>query len=132
MCPSCEPETNGATTNGASHPTINGNPNGTVDGNGNLEGYTAIQTSHNPHIHNSSPYAPIGDFLSNINRFKIIESTLREGEQFANAFFDTETKIRIAKALDSFGVDYIELTNPAASEQSRLDWYVYSQRYIPN
>merc|ERR1712072_509439 len=50
---------------------------------------------------------------------KIIESTLREGEQFANAYFDTETKIKIAKALDAFGVDYIELTSPAASEQSR-------------
>lgn len=57
----------------------------------------------------------------NIKGFKIIESTLREGEQFANAFFDTETKIAIAKALDEFGVDYIELTSPAASEQSRLD-----------
>ena len=45
----------------------------------------------------------------------------REGEQFANAFFDTETKIKIAKALDEFGVDYIELTSPAASEQSRAD-----------
>lgn len=42
-----------------------------------------------------------------------------EGEQFANAFFDTKTKIAIAKALDAFGVDYIELTSPAASEQSR-------------
>lgn len=50
-----------------------------------------------------------------------VESTLREGEQFANAFFDTETKIQIAKALDDFGVDYIELTSPAASEQSRKD-----------
>ena len=56
-----------------------------------------------------------------VKGFKIIESTLREGEQFANAFFDTETKIAIAKALDEFGVDYIELTSPAASEQSRLD-----------
>jgi homocitrate synthase len=53
--------------------------------------------------------------------FSIIESTLREGEQFANAFFDTDTKIKIAKALDTFGVEYIELTSPAASEQSRLD-----------
>ena len=54
-------------------------------------------------------------------KFSIIESTLREGEQFANAFFDTDTKIKIAKALDNFGVEYIELTSPAASEQSRLD-----------
>ena len=46
---------------------------------------------------------------------------LSEGEQFANAFFDTKTKIAIAKALDAFGVEYIELTSPAASEQSRLD-----------
>ena len=44
-----------------------------------------------------------------------------EGEQFANAFFDTETKMKIAQALSDFGVEYIELTSPAASEQSRLD-----------
>ncbi|CAK7204807.1 homocitrate synthase lys21 [Sporothrix eucalyptigena] len=70
---------------------------------------------------NTNPYQPVGDFLSNVSRFKLIESTLREGEQFANAFFDTETKIKIARALDDFGVDYIELTSPAASEQSRMD-----------
>jgi hypothetical protein len=43
----------------------------------------------------SNPYQPVGDFLSNVGRFKIIESTLREGEQFANAYFDTETKIKM-------------------------------------
>ncbi|KND91730.1 Homocitrate synthase, mitochondrial [Tolypocladium ophioglossoides CBS 100239] len=69
----------------------------------------------------SNPYQPVGDYLSNVGRFQIIESTLREGEQFANAYFDTAIKIKIAKALDEFGVDYIELTSPAASEQSRLD-----------
>ena len=41
--------------------------------------------------------------------------------RFANAYFDTEKKIEIARALDDFGVDYIELTSPAASEQSRKD-----------
>ncbi|MCJ1455321.1 Saccharopine dehydrogenase [Mycoblastus sanguinarius] len=119
-----EPTANGtghATTNGTANGTSNGIPNRTMNGNRSTEGYTAIHTPHNPHRHNSSPYAPIQDFLSNVGRFKIIESTLREGEQFANAYFDTETKIEIARALDSFGVDYIELTNPAASEQSRLD-----------
>lgn len=70
----------------------------------------------------SNPYGPNPqDFLSNVGNFQLIESTLREGEQFANAFFDTEKKIEIAKALDEFGVDYIELTSPAASEQSRRD-----------
>jgi homocitrate synthase len=37
----------------------------------------------------SAPYQSVQDYLSNITNFKIIESTLREGEQFANAFFDT-------------------------------------------
>jgi hypothetical protein len=45
---------------------------------------------HKPHHNNASlPYQSVGDFLSNTNNFKIIESTLREGEQFANAYFDT-------------------------------------------
>lgn len=78
-------------------------------------------TSDRPITRGSNPYQPVADAISNVHRFKIIESTLREGEQFANAYFDTATKIKIAKALDEFGVDYIELTSPAASEQSRLD-----------
>ncbi|KAI9300636.1 homocitrate synthase [Cunninghamella echinulata] len=70
----------------------------------------------------TSPYMPkYPDPMSNLSKFKIIESTLREGEQFANAFFDTEKKIEIAKALDEIGVDYLELTSPAASEQSFND-----------
>nr|ACZ80657.1 putative homocitrate synthase [Cryptococcus depauperatus] len=64
-------------------------------------------------------YGRASDFLSNTSNWKIIESTLREGEQFANAFFNLETKIKIAKMLDEFGVEYIELTSPAASPESR-------------
>jgi homocitrate synthase len=56
-----------------------------------------------------------------LDNFAIIESTLREGEQFANAFFTTEQKVEIARLLDAFGVEYIELTSPAASPQSRAD-----------
>jgi len=59
--------------------------------------------------------------VSNVTNFKIIESTLREGEQFANAFFTTEKKLEIARLLDEFGVEYIELTSPAASSQSLHD-----------
>lgn len=107
----------------------------------------------------SVPYKAIGDYLSNTGRFKIIESTLREGEQFASAFFDTgkfchapknirnplltpfrnqgqdvrclnfeisfgyhtDGAVFSATALSDFGVDYIELTSPAASPQSRAD-----------
>ncbi|PPJ58078.1 hypothetical protein CBER1_05287 [Cercospora berteroae] len=99
----------------------NGHANGNGVANGNHDGYRAIETKQASRPQASNPYAPVQDFLSNVSNFKIIESTLREGEQFANAYFDTETKIKIAKALDDFGVDYIELTSPAASEQSRLD-----------
>jgi len=116
MCPSCEPE---AVANGKANGSTNGK---TTNGNSNGHpGFTAVETKSNPHTHRANPYQPVGDYLSNISNFKIIESTLREGEQFANAFFDTEKKIEIAKALDDFGVDYIELTSPAASEQSRAD-----------
>ncbi|RIB04098.1 homocitrate synthase mitochondrial precursor [Gigaspora rosea] len=60
-------------------------------------------------------------------KFLIFLFLLKEGEQFANAFFDTNKKIEIAKALDEFGVEYIELTSPAASEQSRQDCEVISK-----
>ncbi len=53
--------------------------------------------------------------------FKIIESTLREGEQFARAHFTTSQKLEIVDALDEFGIEYIELTSPVASPQSFID-----------
>jgi homocitrate synthase len=56
-----------------------------------------------------------------LDNFAIIESTLREGEQFANAFFDSDQKVEIATLLDAFGVEYLELTSPAASPASRAD-----------
>ncbi len=53
--------------------------------------------------------------------WKLIDTTLREGEQFAKASFRTEHKLEIARALDTFGVDYVEVTSPAASPQSQRD-----------
>jgi homocitrate synthase len=53
--------------------------------------------------------------------FYIVDTTLREGEQFIHAHFTTDDKIRIATALDRFGVEYIELTNPATSPKSLED-----------
>lgn len=53
--------------------------------------------------------------------FKLIDTTLREGEQCEKADFRTEDKLEIARALDAFGVDYIEVTSPAASPQSQRD-----------
>ena len=56
-----------------------------------------------------------------LEKFSIIESTLREGEQFVNAFFSPTQKVQIAQMLDDFGVEYIEVTSPLASPQSRTD-----------
>lgn len=67
MCASC----NGAESNGHANGSAANGANGT-NGN-NHEGYTSIQSSQrNSNKHKSSPYAPVGDFLSNVSRFKII------------------------------------------------------------
>lgn len=58
---------------------------------------------------------------TNISDFKIIESTLREGEQFVGASFTTKQKLEIAQTLDEFGVEYIELTSPVVSPGSYED-----------
>ncbi|KAF5627896.1 homocitrate synthase mitochondrial [Fusarium tjaetaba] len=69
----------------------------------------------------SSPYSQVQDYLSNTQRYQIIESTLREGEQFANAFFTREHKVKIATMLSEFGCQYIELTSPVSSQASYDD-----------
>lgn len=88
-----------------------------------VAGFTKVsEAEYTNRMPQFNPYGPNpADYLSNVAKFQLIESTLREGEQFANAFFNTKTKLAIAKALDDFGVDYIEVTSPLASEQSRLD-----------
>ena len=63
----------------------------------------------------------ISDFNKNKNEFYIIDSTLREGEQFINSKFSTNEKIKIAQMLSDFGIEYLELTNPSASENSYTD-----------
>ncbi|HRF99004.1 MAG TPA: homocitrate synthase, partial [Aggregatilineales bacterium] len=54
-------------------------------------------------------------------QFSIIDSTLREGEQFSTATFTTDQKLRIAHILDEFGVEMLEMTSPCASPQSEAD-----------
>lgn len=50
---------------------------------------------------------------------KILDTTLREGEQTPNVKFTLEQKVAIAKKLDDFGVDYIEAGHPAISEYDK-------------
>lgn len=63
-----------------------------------------------------------------LDKFNIIESTLREGEQFVGANFTTDDKLKIADALDEFGVEYLELTSPLASPLSRDDCETLARR----
>ncbi len=48
---------------------------------------------------------------------EILDTTLREGEQTPNVAFSLKQKIKIIQALDSFGVDFIEVGHPAVSER---------------
>ncbi len=56
-----------------------------------------------------------------LDSFSIIESTLREGEQYSTATFTQTQKIEMVELLDAFGVEMIEMTTPSASPQSEAD-----------
>jgi homocitrate synthase len=59
--------------------------------------------------------------FAEVRNVQIVDTTLREGEQFAHAHFSHQHKLEIARALDAFGVEYIETTSPVASPQSTHD-----------
>jgi len=71
-------------------------------------------------VRNPFETVPTGGIKQDL-RFKIVESTLREGEQFSTAFFNTNDKIHVARTLDQMGIEYIEVVTPLASKQSALD-----------
>ena len=56
-----------------------------------------------------------------LSKLAIVDSTLREGEQFFKSNFSTADKFEIAGELDKFGVEYIEVTSPTVSPQSYQD-----------
>lgn len=64
---------------------------------------------------------------ASLPKFYIVDSTLREGEQFSTTEFTTQDRMYIAKTLDKLGVDYIEMVNPAASQQAADDCRAASQ-----
>ncbi|CAM1505206.1 Fc.00g108430.m01.CDS01 [Cosmosporella sp. VM-42] len=94
---------------------------GATASNGKTTELTATAMSGDMHPSQGRPQtSPYESVQNSFGKFKIIESTLLGGEK-ANSSFDTETKVKIAKALDSFGADMIEVASPAASEQSFKD-----------
>ena len=48
----------------------------------------------------------------------LLDSTIREGEQSPNVSFSVEQKIEIVKALDDFGVEFIELGHPSTWKET--------------
>ncbi len=48
----------------------------------------------------------------------ILDSTLREGEQFSGAYFTLEQRLNIARLLDAIGVTFIEVPSPIASPET--------------
>ncbi|HVL49476.1 MAG TPA: homocitrate synthase [Candidatus Thermoplasmatota archaeon] len=48
---------------------------------------------------------------------KLLDSTLREGEQTPGVSFTLDEKLEIARRLDAFGIDYIEAGHPAVSPE---------------
>lgn len=49
--------------------------------------------------------------------FKVLDSTLREGEQQAGVRFSAKDKVYIMKLLEDFGVDIIEVGHPGISQE---------------
>ncbi len=50
-----------------------------------------------------------------MNQLTILDTTLREGEQFPGAYFRPEQRLTIARQLDAIGVGMIEVPSPIAS-----------------
>ncbi len=48
----------------------------------------------------------------------VLDSTLREGEQFSGAYFSLEQRLEIARLLDAVGVSFIEVPSPIASPET--------------
>ena len=48
----------------------------------------------------------------------LLDTTLREGEQFIHTFFSLEQRLAIARLLDALGVTFIELPSPISSPET--------------
>lgn len=49
----------------------------------------------------------------------LLDTTLREGEQFIKTFFTLEQRLTIARLLDALGVPFIEVPSPVSSPETR-------------
>ncbi len=61
---------------------------------------------------------PVGTGLVSVRPLHLLDSTLREGEQFIHTFFTLEQRLQIACLLDALGVTFIEVPSPVASPET--------------
>lgn len=54
-----------------------------------------------------------------MNHLTILDTTLREGEQFPGAYFQAEQRLAIARQLDAIGVGMLEVPSPIASPETQ-------------
>jgi homocitrate synthase len=54
-----------------------------------------------------------------MNQLTVLDTTLREGEQFTGAYFCPEQRLAIARQLDAIGVGMLEVPSPIASPDTR-------------
>jgi homocitrate synthase len=60
----------------------------------------------------------VGTGLASVRPLHLLDSTLREGEQFIHTFFTLEQRLQIACLLDALGVTFIEVPSPVASPET--------------
>jgi len=73
-------------------------------------------------------YAHIYNGLGNANKkIRILDSTLREGEQHPGVSFTVKQRIQIAWMLDSFGVDQIEISPVVSSDHAEATRTIIKQ-----
>ena len=67
-----------------------------------------------------------------MKKLEIFDSTLRDGTQAAGIVFSNEDKINIIKALDRFGIDFIEAGNPASNPKDATLFHTVSSMALIN
>ena len=63
-------------------------------------------------------------------KIQIFDSTLRDGAQGESVNFSVEDKFSVMKALDEFGIDYIEAGNPASNPKD-MEFFKKAEKFPP-
>ena len=62
-------------------------------------------------------------------RIEILDTTLRDGAQGEGVVFSREDKLKVIRALDALGVDYIEAGNPLSNPKDR-EFLIFAAQHL--